>query len=514
MAASLRDRERSMELTTTDFRPSLRSVEWLNFFLADVQTGLGPFLAAYLAASGWSPGRVGYVLAFGGIITVLLQIPAGAVVDAIRQKRALLAASVGVLVAGALLLLCRLSSLVVYLAQFLIGGAAPFLGPTVAAITLGIVGAKAFDKQFGTNQAFNSAGNVFAALVIAFVSYQFGYRMIFFVAALLAIPTLICLSRVNAHQIDYARARGGTNEARGSKTEGLRVLLRNRSLLLFLLSAFLFHLANAAMLPELGELLTHSNLRAAAPFMSACIIVTQVVIAFSATWIGRKAGLWGRKPLLLIGFGVLPIRGILYTLTHVTAALVAIQTLDGIANAIFVVVSILVIADLTRGTGCFNLASGALATAVGTGAALSNAIGGQLIQRAGFSASFLGLAAIAFVAVALLWLLVPETLVREDVQPATQLQAERKEARIPGSRGVELCRGAGDHRNATSRLGDLRLENAGGWRRRSSSRFAEWQRVPSKPTGHHHDCARHQRQCDHSHSTRRLRLHLQAPRSR
>jgi hypothetical protein len=99
------------------------------------------------------------------------------------------------------------------------------------------------------------------------------------------------------------------------------------------------------MLPQLGELLARGNPQAAAPFMSACIIVTQVVITLSAAWIGRRAAK-GRKPLLLVGYGVLPVRGVLYTLTHATGALIAIQILDGVANAIFVVVSILVIAVL------------------------------------------------------------------------------------------------------------------------------------------------------------------------
>jgi MFS family permease len=387
---------------------SLRAVEWLNFFLADVQTGLGPFLAAYLAASRWNPGRIGFALTFGGLVTVLMQTPAGALVDAVHRKRALLATSLAVLVGGAFLLMGPLTTFSVYSAQVLIGGAAPFLAPTVAAITLGIVGAKGFDRQFGRNQAFNSAGNVFAALLIAFVSYTFGYRTIFLVAALLAIPAAISIFAVDAKQIDYARSRGAKIAGDKPQTEGLGALLKDRALLFFLAAAFLFHLSNAAMLPQLGELLAHGNPKAAAPFMSACIIVTQIVITISAAWIGRRAAN-GRKPLLLIGFGVLPIRGVLYTLTHATAALIAIQILDGVANAIFVVVSILVISDLTRGTGRFNLAAGALATMVGIGAALSATVGGQIIQHAGFSASFLGLAAIAVAAFALLWLAVPET---------------------------------------------------------------------------------------------------------
>jgi len=153
--------------TTPGKQRSLRAVEWLNFFLADVQTGLGPFLAAYLASSGWNPGRVGYVLTFGGLVSVAMQTPAGAAIDAVHRKRTLLAASLGVLAAGAFLLMGHLSSIRVYSAQFLIGSSGPFLGPTVAAITLGMVGAAAFDRQFGKNQAFNSAGNVFTALLIA-----------------------------------------------------------------------------------------------------------------------------------------------------------------------------------------------------------------------------------------------------------------------------------------------------------------------------------------------------------
>jgi MFS family permease len=174
-------------------------------------------------------------------------------------------------------------------------------------------------------------------------------------------------------------------------------------------AVFLFHLANAAMLPQLGEMLSKDNRRAAAPFMSASIIVTQVIIAISAAWLGRRASTKGRKPLLLLGFGVLPVRGVLYTLVHSAALLISIQMLDGIANAVFVVVAILVIKDRTQGTGRFNLAAGALATTVGVGAALSNTIGGMLIQRLGYRASFLGLAGVAVLAFCLL-VAIPETL--------------------------------------------------------------------------------------------------------
>ncbi len=414
---------------------SLRALEWLNFFLADVQTGLGPFLAAYLAASGWNPGQVGYALTFGGLVTVATQTPAGAVVDSVHRKRALLAMSLGVLVTGAVLLMRHLSPLSVYAAQFLIGGSGAFLAPTVAAITLGIVGAKAFDRQFGKNQAFNSAGNVFTALVVAYVAYKLGYRAIFVVAALLAFPALVSLLAIDSKRVNYARARGAEEGKDGMRAEGLSELLKDRVLLWFLASVFLFHLANAAMLPQLGEMLAKGKPKAAAPFMSACIIVTQLVIAGTAAWIGQRAARKGRKPLLLIGFGVLPVRGVLYTLTNAAAPLIAIQTLDGVANAVFVVVSVLVIKDRTEGTGRFNVAAGALATTVGIGAALSTTIGGLLIQHLGYRASFLGLAAIALFALAVLWLRVPET--QAGLTPAGRRETPHPRSTRPKSRPAQ-----------------------------------------------------------------------------
>lgn len=417
-----------MQNVDNENQRTLRALEWLNFFL--VQTGVGPFLAAYLAASGWSPARVGYALTFGGLVTVAMQVPAGAVVDAIHRKQMLLVISLSVLVTAAILLLRTPSTSSVYLAEVLMCGAAPFLGPTVAAITLGIVGANGFDKQFGKNKAFDSTGNVVLAGLIAVLSYEFGIRAIFATTILMAIPTLLCILSIDGSKIDYGRARGGKN---GKARHGLSSLLKDRVLIAFFFSVFLFHMANAAMLPELGEMLSKDNLRAAAPLMSACIIVTQIVVAASAWWVGRQAAVKGRKPLLLIGFGVLPIRGVLYTLTHAAGALIAIQILDGVAACIFGVVSMLVVADRARGTGHFNLAAGGLATMVGIGASLSNAIGGTLIQRAGYSASFLGLAAIAVVAFAILWLAVPETMVTPGEQPTS---LEREDALVSSTQGL------------------------------------------------------------------------------
>jgi len=416
----------SLAATLPEKKRSLRALLATNFFLADVQTGLGPFLAAYLASAGWKPGRVGVALTAGGIVTLLLQTPAGLVVDQVRSRRALVVAACVVLAAGALLLSLSTSSWSVFTAQFLIGGTGPFLGPTLAAITMGLVGVNFFDRQFGRNQSFNSAGNVACALLIIAVSHRFGNRAIFMTAAALTIPTVVAVLSIRGGDIDEELARGAAAETKSGEQGGaepkaasmLRTLFGDRILLTFCVAAFFFHFANAAMLPQLGELLSNGVKASAAPFMSACILVTQLAIMCSATTIGRFAAAHGRKRLLLLGFGVLPIRALLYTLTRNTEALIAVQLLDGVANAIFGVVSILVVADRTRGTGRFNLAQGALATAAGTGAALSTALGGALVQRYGYNISFSALGALAIVAFALLFFGVPETLRRDQVPSA------------------------------------------------------------------------------------------------
>ncbi|HTB97963.1 MAG TPA: MFS transporter [Terracidiphilus sp.] len=393
---------------------SIHALEATNFFLADVQTGLGPFLAAYLAGAGWEPGRVGVALTVGGIITVALQVPAGAAVDRLRSKRLILVVASVVLAAGAVLLSLTTVPWAVYSSQILIGGAGPFLAPTLAAVTMGMVGVQSFDRQFGKNQSFNSAGNVFCALLVGGLSHLLGNRAIFIAAGLMTIPTILAVLSIKSNDIDYDLARGGAIPVEGKEVPArasvIETLAKDRILLVFLCCAFLFHFANAAMLPQLGEMLSHGVRASAAPFMSACVIVTQVVIMLSASAIGRFANQHGRKPMLLLGFGVLPLRAVLYTLTHNTEALIAIQLLDGVANAIFGVVSILVVADRTRGTGRFNLVQGSLAMAIGIGAALSTSFGGVLVQNYSYRISFLALGAVAAFAFASLCLLVPETL--------------------------------------------------------------------------------------------------------
>jgi MFS family permease len=404
-----RDTSRVQDQGQQPSKHSLRALDWLNFFLADVQTGVGPFLAIYLAGYAWNEERIGIALSVGGIAGILAQTPAGALIDQVHRKRMVIAVGAGALALGALLIALRPTLWWVLSAQTLIGSTSSVFIPAICAISLGMVGHRVFDARQGRNQSFNSAGNVVAALSMGVLGYFVSNRSIFFFVVICVLPTLIALSHIRADEIDYERARGAVKGDVDAKATGAAALLKDRPLIIFLICAVMFHFANAAMLPLLGEMLAKGHGRSSMMFMSACVVTTQFIITVIAPWSGLKAGSWGRKPLLLIAFGVLPIRAVLYTLTSNTIALVAIQILDGIGAGMFGVVSVLVIADLTQGSGRFNVTLGAIATAVGIGAALSQTIAGAIVHHFSFNTGFLFLAAIAAAAFGILYFFMPET---------------------------------------------------------------------------------------------------------
>jgi predicted MFS family arabinose efflux permease len=389
---------------------SLRGLDWLNFFLADVQTGVGPFLAIYLAGYKWNPQSVGIAMTVGSMAGIVSQAPAGGLVDRLRCKRTLIAGGVVALAIGAAILAFFPSFWPVMVAQSLIGSTSSIFVPCVCAISLGIVGHQLFDNRQGRNQSFNSAGNVMAAGAMGLLGRFVSNRSIFFFVGLSALPTFLCLLLIRPRDINHELARGlNERDKQDASPSRILELLKDKPLTIFLLSAVLFHFANAAMLPLLGEMISNGKGRNSMLFMTGCVATTQIVITLIAAWCGSLATDWGRKPMLLIAFAVLPIRGLLYTLTHQVALLIAIQILDGIAAGIFGVVSVLVIADLTRGTGRFNLTQGLIATAVGIGASLSQTVAGSIVKHFGYNVGFTFLAIVAAVALGIFWRWMPET---------------------------------------------------------------------------------------------------------
>ena len=151
--------------------------------------------------------------------------------------------------------------------------------------------------------------------------------------------------------------------------------------------------------------------------MSACIVAAQAVMLPIALLVGRTADSWGRKPLFLAGFAILPIRAVLYTLSDNSFWLIGVQVLDGVGAGIFGALTPLVIADIMRGTGRYNLAQGAIATAQGIGASLSGLAAGVIVDHFGYSAAFLSSGGAASVALAIFALRMPETAEPETVSP-------------------------------------------------------------------------------------------------
>lgn len=396
----------------SDLRNTL-SLDSLNFFLADVRDGLGPYLAIYLlAVHKWDPASIGVVMTLAGIAALLTQGPAGALIDRTRSKRAVIAVA-ALLVTGSCVLLPFVSSFsLVALTQAASAVAASVFAPAISAITLGITGPRAFTGRTGRNETFNHAGNAVAALLAGGLAYLFGPVVVFYLMAFMALASIVAVSCVSAAAIDHEVARGfdPAHHHDHEQPSGIKVLLSNRPLLLFAICCALFHLANAAMLPLVSQKLSQINLHMATPLTSACIVAAQVVMVPMAWLVGSKADVWGRKPLLILGFLILPLRGVLYTLSNDPYWLVAVQMLDGIGAGIFGALFPVIVKDLTQGTGRFNVSLGALSTVFGLGAALSNSLAGFVVQQAGYNAAFLTLAGVAAVALALLWLAMPETL--------------------------------------------------------------------------------------------------------
>jgi hypothetical protein len=300
---------------------------------------------------------------------------------------------------------------VVLAAAVLHAAASCVLGPAIAAISLGLVGHAAIGERFGRNARFASIGSGLSAAAMGACGYFFSAQSVFFVTAILLVPALIVLRRLRPDEIDPERAHGDP-PARKTATKppaGLRSLLQKRSLLIFAGCIMLFHLANAAMLPLMGSVLTMRLNQWATVLIGACIVGPQLVVAAFSPWVGRKAAQWGRRPLLLAGFAALPIRGVLFATVTDPNLLIVVQLLDGLTSAVFAVMVPLTIADLTRGTGRFNLAQGMVGMMTGLGASLSPTFAGLVSDTFGSAYAFLGLAVVAAIGLAAVWMLMPET---------------------------------------------------------------------------------------------------------
>ena len=389
---------------------SLRGLDWFAFFVADIQTGWGPFVATYLTSVAWTQFDIGLILTIGTITGLALQIPAGALVDRVSAKRLLAALAVASISASALLLAYWPIFSVVVAAKVLHAIASSLLGPTLVAISLGLVGHALFSIRLGRNVRFLSLGNAIAAGVAGGIAYYYSNQAIFFLTAALGIPTLIALAYISSSEIDPELARGGISKS-GVSTwfDAISGLVHHRVLIGFAATIVLFQLANAAMLPILAGILARRDPETAALVLSICILVPQFVVVAIAPWIGVRAQSWGRRPLLLLTFVALSARGAIFAITSDPYLLVAAQLLDGISAASLGVLVPLIIADVTRGSGHFNFAQGLIGAAVGIGASFSTTLAGFIADTSGAPITFLLLSCVGVMGLVFVFAVVPET---------------------------------------------------------------------------------------------------------
>jgi MFS family permease len=391
-------------------KQSLRGLDWFIFFLADVQTGFGPFIAVYLTTQKWTQVQIGLVLSIGSVIGLIGQMPGGAIVDAARSERLVAGLAIATVGCAALAYAAMPIFPVVATAAALHAAAGCVLGPAIAAISLGLVGPHAIGERLGRNARFASLGNGVAAAVMGTFGYLISSRSVFLVSFMLAIPTLIALSRIRESEVDVARAHGAIfRETPDPQATSVVRLVRKRPLLIFASCVLLLQLANAAMLPLMAGVVTSRSSQWAPVLIAFCIVVPQAVVAMMSPTVGAKAQEWGRRPLLLIGFAALTIRGLLFATVRDPYLLVAVQLFDGITAAVFAVMVPLIVADVAFGSGHFNLAQGVVGTATGIGASLSTLMAGYVSDKFGSSFAFLGLATVAALGLVTIALIMPET---------------------------------------------------------------------------------------------------------
>jgi len=383
-----------------------RSLEALNFFMADMQAGIGPFLGVFLQQRGWATGAIGTVMTAGGVAGMAMTAPAGAFIDHTRAKRWVVVVTGTATVLASFLILISQSWWVVAASQIATAVAGAAIGPAVAGITLGIFRQKGFNAQNGRNQAWNHAGNMVGAGLSGWLGWQFGMSAIFWLAAVFGVMAIIAVLSIPERAIDHQAARGLETEdgvIDVPKAEGFKILLGNKPMLILAVCLAFFHLGNGAMLPLYGLAVVGAGKGDPAMFTATTVVVAQAVMILSSLIAMRLAAGRGYWLVLLISFAALPLRGLLAGSLIEHWGVWSVQALDGIGAGLQSVAVPGLVACLLDGTGRVNIGQGAVMTVQGVGASLSPALGGWIAQMLGYRAAFFILGSFALASLAL-WL--------------------------------------------------------------------------------------------------------------
>jgi predicted MFS family arabinose efflux permease len=394
---------------STERLPSIRSLFGINaasFFLAEIGGVIVPFLGKYLVESGWNDGSVGLAIALGGLGVFLMQTPAGVLVDRIRQRRTMLAvASIAVGICYGVLPLLPARWFWFDPLLLLAGMSRSFFAPLLGALALGLVGHAGLNRLVGMNQSWDHAGNFASALVAIVLLAYLPVTSVFYAVAVVSFLAASSAFLIRERDVDEELACGG--HTKGQPTVGFLTLLRDRRIAILFIAVALFHLANAPVMPLVGMYVARLK---GTDTQVACVVLTAQAVMVPVAWLaGRLSESWGRKPVFAIGFLVLPVRILLYSLTDSPWVLVALQTLDGIGAGIYGVVIVAMCADLTRGTGRFNAVQGLIATALSAGGVVGPALAGLVVQYFGFAEAFYLFAVVAALAALVFVGFMPET---------------------------------------------------------------------------------------------------------
>ncbi|HEX3574549.1 MAG TPA: MFS transporter [Rhodopila sp.] len=378
----------------------------LNFFTAAVQAGFGPFIAVWLTQQGWRVSALGLALSIGTFAALLGQLPGGMLVDQVHAKRYAAAGALVVMGLSAVALCLAPSVPVVWGAEIGHALASCVMTPAIAALTLSVCGHDTFGERLGSNTRYAALGNAGAAAVLGAAASYISQGSVFWVTAALVVPALVAVFMIRPSD-DIEDDHPALKHPKAREHWPWQIFAEP-ALHVFAIAVVLFQLANAALLPlALNELTRRHD--APGFLVSATIIVPQVITAAIAPWIGRLTQKIGRRPVLIVGFAAVPVRGLLFALLPSALPLAAFQALDGVSAAVFGLMLPLIAADLTKRTGYLNLAIGALGLAAGLGATFSTVIAGWIDSRFGAQVMFLCLAGAGTVATGLLWIAMPET---------------------------------------------------------------------------------------------------------
>ena len=381
-------------------------LDLLNLWVANIQTGFGPFVAVYLTSRGWTQTSIGLALSMGTLTAMASQLPAGALVDAMRSKNRIAALSIAAFALSALLFAVYPEPLSVFSAEILHGFSSCTLGPAIAALSLAIAGHAGLGRRLGRNARFASIGNGIGAALMGAAGYYISERSVFFLTAALTLPAIYALRQLGHVELPVRTRKDGKPRQKLKEIGGI---LADRRLLIFAGCAALFTLSDAAMLPIVGGALTKRAGAEASLLIAACIVLPQIVVAGLSPRMGSLAETRGRRIVLLIGFATLPVRALLFAVVTDPILVVAVQFLNGIASAAFLIMVPLVTADIAGRSGHFNLALGFVGFTIGIGGVSSTTVAGWVTDHYGESATFVFLAAVGLIATLVVWFALPET---------------------------------------------------------------------------------------------------------